>query len=233
VTFFMRRAFDFVCSFAGLVALSPLLVIVAALVKLEDHGPVFFRHRRMGRNFRVFGLWKFRTMVPDADRLGGPLTQSGDRRVTKVGKVLRRYKLDELPQLLNVLSGEIALVGARPESERYVEMFRAQYEEILRERPGITDPASLTFRDEEALLQGEDVEKLYVSEILPRKLELALQYSRQRTFWSDLGIILSTVYAAFRPLRKASSPSSGPQALRDLKAGRHLSESLGKDRDET
>ena len=138
-------------------------------------------------------------MVPNADKMGSGVTKSGDPRVTQIGKLLRRYKLDELPQLFNVLLGDLSLVGARPESPRYVEMFRTSYDELLRDRPGITDPASLAFRNEEELLAGlGDLETAYVNEVLPRKLHLSLEYARRRTFLTDLGILFQTVYALFR-----------------------------------
>jgi lipopolysaccharide/colanic/teichoic acid biosynthesis glycosyltransferase len=189
----VRRAFDTFCAAAGLVLLSPFLGVIALVIKLEDGGPVFYRHPRMGRNFRKFGLLKFRSMVPRADKIGGPVTAAGDPRVTRVGRWLRKYKLDELPQLVNVLKGELALVGARPEVERYVDLFRSQYAEILRDPPGITDPATLAFRREEEMLRPSDVEEQYVAEILPRKLDLSLEYSRQRNLLSDLGILARTV----------------------------------------
>lgn len=190
----LRRAFDITGAVAGLVALSPLLLLIAAAVKLEDGGPVFYSHARVGRNFRRFRLLKFRSMVVDADLRGGPLTAAGDPRVTRVGRWLRRMKLDELPQLVNVLRGEMQFVGARPESERYVHRFAAEYAELLQERPGITDPASLAYRDEEGRLGTADVEARYVTEILPHKLALSLEHARHRTFRRDLEVLLHTLW---------------------------------------
>jgi len=189
----MRSAIEKVLAAAGLIVSSPLLAVIALAIKLEDGGPVVYAHTRVGRNFRRFGLFKFRTMVPNADRLGGPLTAAGDARVTSVGRILRRHKLDELPQLINVLKGDMQLVGVRPEVERYVKMFRRQYALILQELPGITDLATLTYRREEELLRKGDVEAQYISEILPRKLELSLQHSRHRTLRADLAVILRTL----------------------------------------
>jgi lipopolysaccharide/colanic/teichoic acid biosynthesis glycosyltransferase len=209
----LRRAFDTLCATAGLVVLSPLFVSIGLAIKMEDGGPVFYSHTRIGRNFCLFGLLKFRTMVPNADRIGGPLTVGGDARVTRVGRFLRKHKLDELPQLLNVLRGDISLVGARPESERFVAMFRAQYVPILLHRPGITDPAALAFRDEEFLLQGDDTERLYTEHILPRKLELSTRYLEQRTFVSDLRIILHTLFRIVRTAGRDGSSSSNRGAL--------------------
>jgi lipopolysaccharide/colanic/teichoic acid biosynthesis glycosyltransferase len=179
--------------------LSPMLALIALAVKIEDGGPVFYAHPRLGRGFRRFGLLKFRTMVPNADRLGGPVTVAGDRRITRVGRFLRDYKLDELPQLWNVLTGDIQLVGARPEYFANVARFRAEYEELLRDRPGITDPATLAYCDEEKMFGEGDIEEQYLTCILPDKLRLSLDYARRRTFLSDVGIILRTVLRLHRP----------------------------------
>ncbi|HEV2426195.1 MAG TPA: sugar transferase [Terriglobia bacterium] len=182
------------CASLGLVLLLPFFALVAIAIKLDDGGSVFYAHPRLGCNFRRFGLLKFRSMRPDAAQCGGPLTAAGDPRVTRVGRFLRRLKLDELPQLLNVLKGDLQLVGARPECERYVSVFQAEYAILLRERPGITDPASLLYcREEEMFVLGESVEEQYVSSILPGKLALSLSYANQRTFGRDLAIILRTV----------------------------------------
>jgi lipopolysaccharide/colanic/teichoic acid biosynthesis glycosyltransferase len=189
----VRRSFDFICAALTLLLFCPLLAIIALAIKLEDGGPVFYAHPRVGRNFRPFGLLKFRSMVPQADRMGGSVTVAGDPRVTRVGAFLRKYKLDELPQLINVIKGEIQLVGARPEFGANVEMFRAQYEILLRDRPGITDPATLAYRHEEEMFGTGDLEEVYFSEILPRKLELSLLYAQQRTFRSDLALIFRTI----------------------------------------
>jgi lipopolysaccharide/colanic/teichoic acid biosynthesis glycosyltransferase len=190
----LRRGLDVTSAAIGLICLLPLFVLIGLAIKMEDGGAIFYLHPRVGRNFSRFGLLKFRTMIPNADRIGGPVTVAGDTRVTRVGRFLRKYKLDELPQLLNVLRGQISLVGPRPESERYVAMFHAQYVPILLHRPGITDPATVAFRDEESLLQGGDTETLYTKEILPRKLELSARYLEQRTFFSDVKIILQTLF---------------------------------------
>jgi len=146
-------------------------------------------------------------MVPGADRLGGPVTLAGDPRVTRVGRFLRRYKLDELPQLLNVLCGEMSLVGSRPESERYVTLFRTEYARILEHRPGITDPAALAFRNEEKLLVGEDAERIYQEQILPRKLALSAAYLENRTPISDVKIIGQTLLRILLLPLPAGSPA--------------------------
>lgn len=196
----MRRLLDILVAALGLVILSPLFALVALAIKLEDGGPVFFSQTRVGRGFRKFRLCKFRSMTPGADRLGPPLTVSADPRITCVGGFLRHSKLDELPQLFNLLRGDMRLVGARPELEKYVEMFRGEYTLLLQDRPGITDPASLAYRHEHLVLSAEGVEKQYVTQVLPHKLALSLEYTRQRTVLSDFGIVVRTLFGlSWRP----------------------------------
>lgn len=189
-----HQAFDAVCAGLGLLLLSPWLCLIAAAIKLDDGGSVFYRQYRVGKGFSRFQIYKFRSMVPGSDH-AGLLTAPEDLRLTRVGRWLRRYKLDELPQLFNVLRGEMQLVGARPEVECFVEMFRPQYELILQDRPGITDPASLAYRREDQLLAAGHMEQKYVQTILPAKLQLSVAYQRERTFGSDIGILLRTVVA--------------------------------------
>lgn len=188
----LSRSFDVFCAALGLLLLSPLLLLIALVIKVGDGGPVFYRQQRMGKNFRSFKLLKFRTMLVGADR-NGLLTAPGDPRITRVGSLLRKCKLDELPQLFNVLTGEMQLVGARPEVAKYVEMMRPQYELILREPPGVTDPASIAFRHEERFLSSSQIEQQYLSEILPKKIRLSLEYQARRTFFSDVRILFQTV----------------------------------------
>jgi lipopolysaccharide/colanic/teichoic acid biosynthesis glycosyltransferase len=178
----------------GLLILAPLLIVIAAVVRLTSPGPVFFRQERIGRGFRPFFILKFRTMVPDAPRLGGPITFGEDPRITRIGRLLRKTKIDELPQLWNVLCGEMSFVGPRPEVPRYVEMYRADYEEILRVRPGITDLASIEYRDEAALLgAAADPEREYVLRVLPEKIRLAKEYVGRQSFLLDVRIVLNTL----------------------------------------
>ncbi len=203
-----RRIFDSCCSAVGLAALSPLLVASALAIKLEDGGPVFYAQPRIGKEFRTFGLLKFRTMVPGADR-HGRLTAPGDPRITRVGRLLRRYKIDELPQLINVLRGEMQLVGPRPEVEPYVSIFQAQYSVLLREPPGVTDPASIVYRHEEQKMDVAHVEEHYRTQILPDKLQLSLNYLAGRTFVSDVAILFRTVLGlglSEKRLRAATKP---------------------------
>lgn len=190
----MKRSLDLIAALLGLIVLSPLLLIVALAVKLTSRGPVFFCQERVGRGFRKFRIVKFRTMVRDAPRLGGQLTAGRDPRITLLGRFLRKTKTDELPQLFNVLVGDMSLVGPRPEVPRYVERFRADYEELLRVRPGITDLASLKYRNESELLaQAANPEDAYVTQVLPDKIALGHQYIRQASLWLDLKLIAKTV----------------------------------------
>ncbi len=191
-----KRIFDLVCAIPGTALLLPVFLLVALAIKLEDRGPIFFRQERVGRDGRVFRIWKFRTMVVDAERLGGLLTVGEDRRITRVGRWLRRFKLDELPQLFNVLKGEMSLVGPRPEVPKYVALYTATQRQVLDLTPGITDPASVAFREESELLaQASDPEGLYVSEIMPAKIALNLEYAARATLWSDLLVVLQTLGA--------------------------------------
>ena len=194
----MKRTFDIMASGLGLLVLSPLLIVVAILIKLTSRGPVLFRHERVGRSFRPFLMYKFRTMVPDAPRLGGPLTSGDDPRITRVGRLLRKTKLDELPQLFNVLRGDMSLVGPRPEVRRYVEMYRKDYQEILKARPGITDLASLKYRHEsEVLGRAANTEEEYIKNILPEKIRLNKEYLESSSLLYALGLIARTFGALF------------------------------------
>jgi lipopolysaccharide/colanic/teichoic acid biosynthesis glycosyltransferase len=190
----MKRVFDVAVVLPALIFLAPVLLLVALAVRLSGRGPVLFKQERMGRNLKPFRILKFRTMVDAAERLGPGVTRDNDPRVTPLGRVLRQTKLDELPQLINVLVGDMSLVGPRPELPRYVERFPEEYREILRVRPGITDPASIAYRDESALIEpGEDSEEQYVRVILPHKLRLSREYVENASLGRDLALILQTV----------------------------------------
>lgn len=195
-----KRLFDLGLTIPGLLFLLPALLFIAAAVKLGDGGPVFFRQERVGQGGRRFRIWKFRTMVVDAERRGIPLTVGDDPRITRVGRWLRRYKLDELPQLFNVLVGEMSLVGPRPEVPGYVALYTAEQRKVLDLAPGITDPASLRYRNEsEILAQSADPEQVYVSEIMPAKIRLNLEYAQDATVWKDFVVVLRTLGALVRP----------------------------------
>lgn len=196
----IKRVFDFVAAGAGLLLLAPLQLLIALWVRLDSPGPVLFRQERVGRYGQAFRIHKFRTMVTAPAGVGAPLTVGRDPRVTRSGKFLRRYKLDELPQLLDVILGQMSLVGPRPELPRYVAHYpEAVRERVLSVRPGMTDLASLQFIDENELLAtGSDPERIYLDVILPRKLELALEYVDQQSLLLDLRIILLTLLRIVR-----------------------------------
>jgi lipopolysaccharide/colanic/teichoic acid biosynthesis glycosyltransferase len=194
----MKRLFDFAVAAAGLLVLSPVMLLTALLIKIDSAGPVFFKQQRVGREFRPFMIYKFRTMIEDAPQRGAAITTGADPRITRAGRFLRRTKIDELPQLINVLKGDMSLVGPRPEVPRYVEMFREDYEEILSVRPGITDPASLRYQNEAELLAlSANAEEEYVRRVLPDKLKLAKAYVEHASFFYDLGLILKTTPKLF------------------------------------
>jgi FlaA1/EpsC-like NDP-sugar epimerase/lipopolysaccharide/colanic/teichoic acid biosynthesis glycosyltransferase len=202
----MKRLVDLVLSAAGLAVLWPVLLITALLIKLEGDGPVLFKQRRMGRRFRQFSILKFRTMVVDAPTQGPGVTIGEDRRITKIGRVLRKTKLDELPQLINVFVGDMSFVGPRPELPRYVELYRDDYKEVLEVRPGITDLASIVYRDESTLLgRSRDPEAYYAQVVLPDKIRMAKEYVRNASIFYDLRIIFATLMCLLYPQRAAEN----------------------------
>jgi lipopolysaccharide/colanic/teichoic acid biosynthesis glycosyltransferase len=190
----MKRTFDIMLSAAGLLTLLPLFAVIAVLVKAGSRGPVFFRQKRMGRNFKPFYLYKFRTMVDGADKKGPLVTTGGDSRVTGAGRILRKTKLDELPQLINVFMGDMSLVGPRPEVEKYVMLYEPDYRVVLSIRPGITDISSIEFRDEESVLKAqENPEEYYRKVLLPIKIGYAKDYIRNMSFFFDMKLIFITI----------------------------------------
>lgn len=195
-----KRVFDYLVSSIGLLVLSPLLLMLALVVKLDSSGPVFFRQERIGLGGRSFYIHKFRTMVSDADRHGLQITVGIDKRVTRVGQWMRKYKLDELPQLIDVWQGEMSLVGPRPEVPQYVACYPKDIRaEVLSVRPGITDWASIEYRDENEILgRAQDPHYAYVHEVLPVKLKYYIEYVRTHTLWGDVRIIFATVKALIR-----------------------------------
>ena len=200
-----KRSLDVLVSLLGLALLLPLGVVIALAIKLTDGGPVFFGQNRIGRFGQPFRIWKFRSMLVDARNMGPPVTKGRDPRITPIGRLLRGTKLDELPQLWNVLVGDMSLVGPRPEVPIYVNLYTPEQREILQLRPGITDLASILFRDEESLLRGaRDVEQFYIRHCLPKKIELNLEYARHAGFLRDCGVIWLTFSSvALDSLRKA------------------------------
>ena len=191
----LKRVFDIVFSLLGLLILLPLFLIVSILIKKEDGGPVFYPGVRVGIFGKPFRMFKFRSMVVNADKIGGPSTADDDPRLLKIGKFLRKYKLDELPQLINVLKSDMSFVGPRPEVTHYVNMFTDEEKTILTVRPGITDWASLWNPDEGAILAGSpDPEKTYMEKIRPEKIRLQLKYVKEGSFLTDVKIIFKTVF---------------------------------------
>lgn len=200
----IKRLFDMLASGIGLLVLSPLLLVIALAVKLESPGPVFFRQERVGRFGKTFYIHKFRTMVIDAERLGLQITVGADARVTRVGALLRKSKLDELAQLFDVFIGDMSLVGPRPEVPRYVEHYPAAARELVQSvKPGITDWASIKFKDENEILgRSKDPHLAYINEVLPIKIGFYTEYVRSRSFFGDLRIIFATL-GALMPVQAA------------------------------
>lgn len=195
----VKRLLDLVIAVTGLVILAPFFVFIALLIKITSQGPVFYLQERVGLNGSPFKLFKFRTMRIKADQGHAITVGNRDPRITTVGYLLRKFKLDELPQLINVVKGEMSLVGPRPELRKFVDLYNDRQRTVLTVRPGITDYASIEFRNENALLEGKpDPIGYYVSDIMPAKLELNLRYLREQSLWVDLQIILKTVFLIFK-----------------------------------
>lgn len=191
----MKRLFDILASGLGLIVLSPLFLILAIWIKLDSKGPVFYRQVRVGRNNKDFRIFKFRSMKVGADK-GSLVTIGGhDPRITRSGYFIRKYKFDELPQLINVFVGDMSLVGPRPEVRHYVDYWTSEQMHVLDVRPGITDPASIKFRNENELMEhAEDPEKYYIEVIMQEKLRLYLEYVQKHSFFGDIGLIFKTFW---------------------------------------
>lgn len=190
----LKRLFDIVAAIIGLIILSPVLIAIALFIKRDSEGPIFYRAKRTGKNGRPFRVFKFRTMIVNADKVGPGITGAVDPRITRMGWFLRRYKLDELPQLLNVLIGDMSFVGPRPEDPRYVALYTPIQRNVLRVRPGITSLASIQFRNESHLLTADDWETQYIRDIMPAKLAIDLHYVGQAGLLSDIKVILMTLW---------------------------------------
>jgi lipopolysaccharide/colanic/teichoic acid biosynthesis glycosyltransferase len=190
-----KRVMDLLFAIGGLVLFSPLMLLIAIAIKLDSPGPVFFRQERVGLHGRLFRIHKFRTMVDRAEQQGRQITVGQDARITRVGSWIRDRRLDELPQLIDVLNGDMSIVGPRPEVPRYVAMYAPEVrDKVLSVRPGITDPAALAFRNEaELLARAQDPEREYVEVIMPRKLEHAMAYAERASAWTDLVLIGRTL----------------------------------------
>jgi len=195
----LKRLFDILASAAALIVLAPLLGALAILIKGYDGGPVLYAGRRVGQNGKPFGMYKFRSMVLNADRIGGSSTPDDDPRITPIGRFLRRYKLDELPQLINVLKGEMSIVGPRPQVQWAVDLYTPEQRQVLSVPPGITDYASVRFPNEGEILKGSaDPDRDYMEKIHPEKMRLSLEYVRSRSLRTDLQVIAQTFLAILR-----------------------------------
>ncbi len=189
----VKRAIDFSCAGAGLVVLSPLFLLISILIKVDSAGPVFFKAMRIGKDGKPFSMYKFRSMVEGAENMGPGVTCQDDPRITTIGRLLRRTKIDELPQLINVLKGEMSLIGPRPESPLYWQQYDPSWEKVWQVTPGITGLAQIEYRNESGLLDKAGLERNYVQEILPQKLALDMHYVQNQSLLLDLKILLQTV----------------------------------------
>ncbi|NNC82284.1 MAG: sugar transferase [Flavobacteriales bacterium] len=195
----IKRLFDIISALLGLVLLSPLLLVIALAIGVKDGAPILFKQTRIGRQGDPFTLYKFRTMRPDSESSGQLSVGERDPRVTDIGHALRKTKLDELPQLWNVLKGDMSVVGPRPEVPRYVDLYSEKERKVLQVRPGITDAASLAyFNESEMMAEHPDPERYYIETIMKDKLQRNLDYLEKRTFWSDMGIIFKTISRIFQ-----------------------------------
>lgn len=193
-----KRLFDILLSLIGLAIFSPLFVVVALLIKLDSEGPVFYRGVRAGKHGKPFRPWKFRTMVANADKIGGPSTSADDPRLTRVGRILRRYKVDEFPQMINILKGEMSFVGPRPEVLEEVRLYSDEEKPLLSVVPGMVDYATTKFHDEEEILRGSaDPHQAYREKIRPEKIRLGLEYVRTRSFCGDIKILVQFIATLF------------------------------------
>ena len=190
----LKRLFDLIASFIGLILLIPFFLVISLFIVFDSKGGVFYRQIRVGRGGRLFNLFKFRTMMPDADSKGLLTVGGRDSRITRSGLFLRKYKIDELPQLINVFFGHMSIVGPRPEVPKYVDLYSPDQRKVLEVRPGLTDPASLTFINENELLAASsEPEKTYIEEIMPLKLALSIDYVQNKSLLTDLKIIFKTL----------------------------------------
>ena len=195
----LKRLMDIVVSGGALLVLWPVLLIVALAIKIDDPGPVFYRQVRVGRGGKTFRIFKFRTMVVDADKKGLAITVGRDNRITRMGAFLRKTKLDELAQMINVFTGDMSFVGPRPEVQKYVDLYTPYQRQVLLVRPGITDYASIAYRNENDLLAGaEDPERMYIDVIMPDKIELNMKYLREISPAADIRLIFGTILAVIK-----------------------------------
>ncbi|MCL5031101.1 MAG: sugar transferase [Bacteroidetes bacterium] len=193
IYFFVKRSIDILTSLFLMLLLLPMFLIISAMIIFTSGFPIFFYQERMGKDWKSFMILKFRTMIKDADKMGPGITSSDDKRITSIGKILRKLKLDELPQLINVIRGDMSLIGPRPELPKYVNYFKTDYSSILNIKPGITDYAAIKFIDEESLICDENIESIYLNKILPSKIVLYKKYINDISFLTDIKILFSTL----------------------------------------
>ena len=193
-----KRIFDIIMSSLGLICLLPMFLIIGILIRFESNGPFFYRGIRTGQFGRAFQIYKFRTMISNAEKVGGPSTALNDQRITRIGKYLRKYKIDELPQLINILIGDMSFVGPRPQVERYTRLYTEEERVILTVKPGLTDYASIRFINLDAILGDDNVDDKYLREIEPEKNKLRILYAKNPSFWTDMKILFSTFVQIFR-----------------------------------
>lgn len=196
---FFKRTFDLLVSFFAIILLSPFFIIVSLLIKMDSNGPVIFKQVRVGKNKKPFEIYKFRTMVVDAEKLGKQITVGNDNRITKIGGFLRKFKLDELPQLFNVFKGDMSFVGPRPEVPKYTNLYTEEQNRVFEVRPGITDYASIKYRNENEILgKSKNPEKTYIEEVMQDKLTINLIYLQKRSVIEDFKIIMLTLVKIFK-----------------------------------
>ena len=199
----IKRIFDIVVSLIMLIIISPIILLLALLIKLDSKGPVFYRQERITTNGKVFRIFKFRTMIQDADKRGALVTVGNDSRITRMGKIIRKVRLDELPQLINVLKGEMSFVGTRPEVKKYVDMYTDEMKATLLMPAGITSVASIKYKDEDEILEkavkeGKDTDEAYVEDVLPEKMKYNLEYINKFSFWYDIKVCIDTVIGVLK-----------------------------------
>ena len=203
VSLYIKRIFDIIFSLILLILLSPIILILAILIKIDSKGPVFYKQERVTTNGKIFKIYKFRTMVQNADKIGTLVTVSNDSRITKIGKVIRKIRLDELPQLINILKGEMTFVGTRPEVKKYVEKYTDEMKTTLLMPAGVTSIASIKYKDEDEILEqaikdGKDTDVAYIEDVLPDKMKYNLEYIIKFSFWYDLKKCIDTVIEVLR-----------------------------------
>ena len=209
----MKRSFDILVSAVGLIILSPFFILLSIAIKLDSPGPVFYRGVRVGRQGKPFRIFKFRSMVADAEKRGAASTSNSDMRVTRVGNLIRKFKLDEFSQFINVLIGDMSFVGPRPEVQKFVDLYTEEEKLILTLRPGITDWSSINFHNEGEIIEASgivDADEAYAQLIRPKKLLLQLKYARERNMWIDIKIIACTILTLFST-RMGGEPVGVPE----------------------